>query len=86
MPHRQAALSTGSCPVAADVLLEELLRDLHVDAGAVAGLAVGIDGAAMPQGLQRVRCRPPPPGAAALPSIAATKPDAASVMLVSAGS
>src|SRR5690606_37619675 len=36
-----------------DVLAEEVLRDLHVDAGAVAGLAVGVDRAAMPDGLQR---------------------------------
>src|SRR5690348_6191827 len=30
-----------------DVLAEEALRDLHVDTGAVAGLAVGIDRAAV---------------------------------------
>ena len=33
--------------------LEEVLRDLHVDAGAVAGLAVGVDGAAVPHRLER---------------------------------
>ena len=33
---------------------EEILRDLDMDAGAIAGLAVGIDGAAMPHRLQRV--------------------------------
>ena len=38
----------------AHMLLEEILRDLDMDAGAVAGLAVGIDGAAMPHRLQRI--------------------------------
>ena len=38
----------------AHVLAEEILRDLDMDAGAVAGLAVGIDGAAVPHRLQRV--------------------------------
>ncbi len=33
---------------------EEILRNLDVDAGAVAGLAVGIDRAPVPDGLQRV--------------------------------
>src|SRR5262249_15776733 len=37
-----------------DVLAEEALRDLDVDAGAVAGLAGGVDGAAMPPRLQRI--------------------------------
>ena len=37
----------------ADMLAEEILRDLDMDAGAVAGLAVGIDSAAMPQRLER---------------------------------
>ncbi len=37
-----------------DVVLEELLRDLDMDAGAVAGLAVGVHGAAMPDRLQRL--------------------------------
>ena len=36
----------------ADVLLEEVLGDLHVDAGTVARLAVGIHGTAMPQHLE----------------------------------
>src|SRR5262249_53820392 len=43
----------GHLPLAADVFLEEILRDLHMNAGAVARLAVGIDGAAVPHGLQR---------------------------------
>ncbi len=38
----------------AHVIAEEVLRDLDMDAGAVAGLAVGIDGAAMPHRLQRI--------------------------------
>jgi hypothetical protein len=38
---------------AADMLLEEILGDLDMDAGAVAGLAVGIDRAAVPHRLQR---------------------------------
>src|SRR6185437_4527561 len=37
-----------------DVGLEEFLRDLDMDAGAVAGLAVGIDRAAVPHRLQGV--------------------------------
>src|SRR3954468_16253852 len=36
----------------ADEILEEGMRDLHMDAGAVAGLAVGIDRAAMPDRFQ----------------------------------
>ena len=37
-----------------DLALEEVLRDLDVDAGPVAGLAVGVDGAAVPDRLQRL--------------------------------
>ena len=37
-----------------DLLLEEGLGDLHVDAGAVAGLAVGIDRATVPDRLERL--------------------------------
>ena len=36
-----------------DLGAEEILRHLQMDARAVAGLAVGVDGAAMPDGLQR---------------------------------
>ena len=36
---------------------EEVLRDFDVDAGAVAGLAVGVHGAAMPHRLQRIDAR-----------------------------
>src|SRR3546814_11188892 len=36
------------------MLAEEVLRDLQVDAGAVAGLAVGVDRTAMPHRLQRL--------------------------------
>ncbi len=41
---------------AADLLAQEVLRDLEIDAGTVAGLAVGVDRAAMPdraQGIDR---------------------------------
>src|SRR5262249_38412025 len=38
---------------AMDVLIEEVLRDLDVDACPVAGLAVGIDRTAMPHRLER---------------------------------
>ena len=41
----------------ADVFLEEILRDFDVDAGAVTGLAVGVDGAAMPYRLQGIDAR-----------------------------
>src|SRR3712207_7710081 len=37
-----------------DLALEEVLRDLDVDAGAVAGLAVGVDGASVPDRLERL--------------------------------
>jgi hypothetical protein len=33
---------------------EEVLRDRDQDAGAVAGLAVGVDGAPVPDGLERL--------------------------------
>ena len=46
-------VAAGRLPLLAKIFLEELLRDLDMDAGAVAGLAVGIDGAAMPDRLQR---------------------------------
>ena len=39
---------------ALDLALEEVLRDLDVDAGPVAGLAVGVDGTAMPDRLERL--------------------------------
>ena len=39
---------------AADLVVEEGDRDLHMDARAVAGLAIGIDRAAVPDRLQRV--------------------------------
>ena len=38
---------------AGDMLLEEPLRNFHVDARAVAGLAVGVDGAPVPHRLER---------------------------------
>src|SRR4029453_11516467 len=41
-------------PDLAHIVLEEGMRNLHVDAGAVAGLAVGIDRAAVPHRLQRL--------------------------------
>ena len=39
---------------ALDLALEEVLRDLDVDAGAVAGLAVGVDRTAVPDRLERL--------------------------------
>jgi hypothetical protein len=39
------------------MLLEEILRDLDVDARTVAGLAVGVHGAAVPHRLQRIDAR-----------------------------
>jgi hypothetical protein len=42
----------GRVAGARDVLVEEVLGDLHVDAGAVAGLAVGVHGAAVPHRLE----------------------------------
>jgi len=52
--HADGELSRARLIAAArDVLAEEILRDLDMDAGAVAGLAIGIDGAAVPDGLQR---------------------------------
>jgi hypothetical protein len=52
--HGDAELAdAGDLALLADIVLEEVLRDLHVDAGAIAGLAIGIDGAAVPHGLQR---------------------------------
>ena len=66
---------------AVDVLTEEVLRDLDVDAGAVAGLAVGIDRAAVPDRLQRRD-----PGRhhlAARPAVERSdQPDTAGVVLV----
>ena len=38
-------------PGAADGFGEEVLRDLDMDAGTVAGLAIGVDGTAVPDGL-----------------------------------
>ena len=46
------ALVARLVPGVADMLDEEVLRDLQVDAGAVAGLPVGVDGAAVPHLLQ----------------------------------
>src|SRR5690606_13678771 len=46
-------LRAGIDALALDMRLEEILRDADVDAGAVTRLAVGIDGAAMPQRFQR---------------------------------
>ena len=40
-------------PGAADLILEEFLRDLHMDARPVTSLAVGIDGTPVPHRLQR---------------------------------
>src|SRR5262249_1875710 len=48
-PRRPRLMADGT-----DILFEELLGDLDMDAGAVAGLAVSIDRAAVPERLQRL--------------------------------
>ena len=48
------ALVRQGVAAALDVLGEEVLRDLDMDAGAVPGLAVRIHRAAVPHGLQRI--------------------------------
>ena len=47
-------IGLGPVAGALDVLVEEVDRNLDMDAGTVAGLAVGVDRAAVPDGLQRV--------------------------------
>ena len=47
-------VAAGFVACAPDLLLEKSLRDLHVDARAVAGLAVRVDRAAMPDRLERL--------------------------------
>ena len=51
LAHRDAA-ALGGVAETRDLVSEELLRDLEMDAGTVAGLAVGIDRAAMPDRLE----------------------------------
>ena len=62
------------------MLFEEVLRNLHVDASTIAGLAVGVDGAAVPDRLQGVD-----PGlddrAARLAVDRRDKPDATAIVL-----
>ncbi len=67
--------------LALDVVPHEILRDLDVDARAIAGLAVRVDGAAMPHRLQRGE----PGFNDAAPRFAVDggdQPDAARIMLV----
>ena len=66
---------------AGDMAAEEVLGDLDVDAGAVAGLAVGVDGAAVPDGLQGVDTGLDD-GASRLAVDRGDKADAAGVVLV----
>ena len=77
---REPALG-GFVTRAGNVFLEEDLRDLHVDAGAVAGLAVGVDGAAVPDRLERIDARHDhgPPG---LTIDRRNQADAAGIVLV----
>src|SRR4030095_3350675 len=79
--HADAVLGgAGVLPLLAKIFLEELLRDLHVDAGAVTGLPVGVDRPAMPHRLQRRARRlphlPPRPPRGRPPPRAPTPPPA----------
>ena len=65
----------------ADMLLEKFLRDLHMNAGPVAGLAVGIHRAAMPEGGQRLDAELDD-FAACLAVDRDNQPDAARIVLV----
>ena len=53
LPHGHQLVHVGLMPGAPDHVIEEPRRDLHMDARPVAGLAIGIDSAAVPHGLQR---------------------------------
>ena len=57
LAHRHQLGLARLMPGAADLIKEERRRDLHMDAGAVAGLAIGIHSAAVPDRLQRIECR-----------------------------
>jgi hypothetical protein len=67
-----AAAGRSSCPVRGPAR-EEVLRDLDMDAGAVAGLAVGVDRAAVPDAFS-ARCPASTTSRRGLPSIAQTRP------------
>ena len=51
--HGNAA-APGAVAAALDGLGEKILRDFHMDAGAVTGFAIRIDSAPMPHGTQRI--------------------------------
>ena len=53
LTDRDQLVHVGLMPGAADLIVEELHRDLHMDARAVAGLAVGVHRAPVPDRLQR---------------------------------
>ena len=72
----------GAWPVRADLLVEEGVGDLHVDAGAVAGLAVGVHRAPVPDRAQRLDAVLHHLRGAACRRSTTTKPDAAGVVLV----
>jgi hypothetical protein len=54
LSHRHQLVLARLMPGAHDLVVEERRRDLHVDARAVARLAIGIHRAPVPDGLQRV--------------------------------
>jgi hypothetical protein len=54
LPHGDELAHVGFVAGPADLIVEEADRNLDVDARAVAGLAIGIDRAAVPDGLERL--------------------------------
>ncbi len=54
LPHRDQLGHVGFVPGAADLIVEKLDRDLHMNARAIAGLAIGIDRTPVPDRLQRL--------------------------------
>ncbi len=54
LAHRNQLVPPRCMAGPTDLVIEEMRRDLHVDAGTVPGLAIGIDGTAVPDCLQRL--------------------------------
>ena len=57
LADRDQLVHVGLMPGAADLIVEELDRDLHVDARAVARLAIGINGTTVPDRAQGINAR-----------------------------